>query len=116
MNLFKIMGVSLTLTIIIELVCALLIGIRNKKDIINVILVNILTNPLVVSISFLINLRYGLMPKRIAMIFLELFAFASEGFIYNKCLEFKKYNGFLLSFILNFISYFLGIIINCIIW
>lgn len=116
MNLFKIMGVSLTLTIIIELVCALIMGVRNKKDIINVILVNILTNPLVVSISFFINLRYGLINKRIAMIFLELFAFLSEGFVYNKCLEFKKYNGFILSLILNVVSYTLGIFINLLIW
>lgn len=116
MNLFKIMGVSLASTIIIEFVCAFIMGIRNKKDLINVILVNILTNPLVVSISFLINLRYGLFSKRIAMLFLEMFAFTTEGLIYNKCLEFKKHNGFLVSFILNSTSYILGIFINAIVW
>lgn len=116
MNLFKVMCVSLVSTIIIELVLALILGLKNKKDIMNVILVNILTNPLVVSIAFFINLRCGLVSKKIAMIFLELFAFLIEGFVYNKCLNYKKINGYLVSLILNGISYSIGILINYLIW
>lgn len=116
MNIFKIMIVSLFSTIIIEVTCALLLGIKNKKDLINVLLVNILTNPLVVSISFFVYLRYGLFSKRIAMLFLELGAFLIEGFTYCKCLLYKKYNGFVVSFLLNLISYSLGILVNIIVW
>lgn len=102
----------LILTIIFELFLAIILGIRNKKDIINVILVNILTNPIVVSVSTYINLRYGILPRRISIIFLEAFAVIVEGLIYKKYLKYNKINGMLLSFILNIFSYSVGCIIN----
>ena len=46
----------LLITIIIEVLISILLGLR-KKDILNVILVNIVTNPLVVSIPVLINIE-----------------------------------------------------------
>ncbi len=116
MNLFKIIEVSLVATIVIEITLALCLGIRNKKDLINVLIVNIMTNPLVVSIAFIINLRHGLIMKRIAMIILEFLAFFSEGYVYKRVLEYKRINGYLVSLILNVTSYLLGIIVNMIIW
>lgn len=116
MNLFAIMGVSLVSTIVIEILVSLIIGIRDRKDILNVFLVNILTNPLVVSISYLVNLRYGLIRKNIVLVFLELSAVLIEGFIYKRVLEYKKINGYLTSLLLNIVSYSLGIIINMIVW
>ncbi len=116
MNLFKIMGVSLLATLVIEIVGALFIGIRSKKDLINVLIVNIMTNPLVVSIAFMINLRHGLIMKRIAMIILEFLAFFSEGFVYKRVLEYKRMNGYIVSLVLNVTSYLLGIIVNMVIW
>lgn len=105
----------LILTIIFELFLAMILGVRNKKDIINVILVNILTNPIVVSVSTYINLRYGIFPRGISLIFLEIFAVIAEGFIYKKYLKYNKINGIMLSFILNLFSYSIGCIINYII-
>lgn len=116
MNLFAIMGVCLVSTIVIEILVSFFIGVRDKKDVFNVLLVNVLTNPLVVSISYLVNLRYGLFRKNIVLIFLELFAFLIEGFIYKRVLEYKKINGYLVSLILNIISYSLGIVINIVVW
>lgn len=116
MNLFKIMIVSLLATLMIEIVVALCLGIRDKKDLINVLIVNVMTNPLVVSIAFMVNLRHGLMMKRIAMIILEFLALIGEGFVYKRVLEYKKINGYLVSLILNVTSYLLGIIVNMVIW
>lgn len=110
------MGVSLICTIIIEFILALILGLKDKKDLLNVILVNIVTNPIVVSVSFTFNLLYGPNGKIISTIILEILAFLCEGFIYYKVLRYKKINGFLLSLILNVTSYSLGIFLNNIIW
>lgn len=106
----------LIITIVIEVIIAIIIGIHNKKDIFNVILVNIVTNPLVVSISVYFNYRYGLTPRNICLIFFEIFALLFEGFIYDKYLTYKKMNGFLVSIILNGSSYFIGELINYIMY
>lgn len=107
---------SLLGTLIIENIIAFIIGIRNKKDFLNVSLVNILTNPVVVSISFAVNLLYGFKGRIISMIILELLAFLIEGLIYSKVLQFKKINSFLVSLILNVASYIIGFGINYLIW
>ncbi len=110
------MLVSLTCTIIIELTIGIIVGIRDKKDILNIILVNLLTNPLLVSITYAVNIYYGLKVKYITIVILELLVIVIEGLIYFKNLKYKKINGFLISFILNIGSYFLGILINNFIW
>lgn len=110
------MGISLICTIIIESILALMLGLREKKDLLNVILANIVTNPIVVSVSFTSNLLYGTEGKIISTIILEILALLCEGFIYYKVLKYKKINGFLLSLILNVTSYTLGIFLNNIIW
>ena len=102
----------LLLTIIIELSVALIIGIRDKKDLINVILVNILTNPIVTSIPVLINLHFGILARNIVLYTLEIITFLVEGIIYFKTLKYKKINPFLVSLILNLSSYLTGELIN----
>lgn len=102
----------LILTILIELLVAVIIGIKNKKDLLNVVLVNIFTNPLVVSIPILVRIKMGYNSQVISLIILELFAFISEGFIYSKTLKYKKINPYLISLILNLSSYLIGELIN----
>ena len=116
MNIFVIMLIALSSTLFIEFVGAYILGIRNKLDFVNVGLVNILTNPLVVSISFFMNITYGVVYRRIALFILEVLAFVIEGYIYDRVLYFKKYNGFTISFVLNILSFGLGILINKIIY
>ena len=116
MNFLKVMTISLICTIIIELLGARILGVKKTKDLVNVILVNILTNPIVVSVSLFINVQYGIIPKRISMIFLELGAFLTEGFIYKKTLEYKKKSGYQISLILNILSYTIGLLLNYVIW
>jgi len=116
MEIFKIMIISLFWTIIIEVGLALILKVRSKKDVLNIILVNILTNPVVTSLSFTINIVYGITYRRISMLILESLAVFIEGFIYHKYLNYQKINSYLLSLILNLASYLLGIVINLFIW
>lgn len=96
----KIMLLCLSCTIIIECSLAYLFKIR-KKDLLIVLLVNVITNPLLVSISTCINSFYGLQARNISMIFLELMAFLIEALIYKKVLDNRKVNPYLLSLTLN---------------
>lgn len=111
-NLPLLMLRCLLLTIIIELILALILGIRDKKDIINVVLVNIITNPIVVLTPIIIYLKFGAIISRISLIILEILTVLVEGLIYKKVLKFNKINGLLLSLILNLASFLIGELIN----
>ena len=102
----------LGLTIIMELTLAIILGIRNKKDILTVILVQIVTNPIVVTIPYLIYLYCGYTQYKISIYVLEILTVIVEGFIYFKTLKHRKINPFLLALILNLFSYLLGEVIN----
>lgn len=102
-------------TIIIEIFVAFLIGIKNKKDLLNILLVNIVTNPIVSSIPVYFNVFYNLKIRNISLIILEILTLFTEGVIYKKYLKYKKINPFLISLILNLSSYLIGEIINRII-
>lgn len=109
-----IMLICLSSTIVIELIMSLLLGMRNKKDILNVILVNIM-NPLVVSILMYITYN-RLFNTTISIIILEILVILTEGFTYKKVLTFDKINPYVLSLILNISSYFIGRVLNNIIY
>lgn len=111
----KVMIISLTLTLVFELGVGLLLKYRGK-DLINIFLVNVLTNPLLNSIIVAINYYYGLKVRNISLIILEILVVIIEGFIYQKYLEKRNINGYLLSIILNIASFGLGLIANNIIY
>ena len=75
--------ISLTLTILLESGFFLLIGKRNKKDLLLLVLVNIITNPVVV-LSYLLALLYADWDQSLIILPLELFAVLTEWFYYNK--------------------------------
>ena len=54
----KIIIIALLITILVELTIAFIFKIRNKKDLLNVILVNLLTNPLLVTTTIYINIFF----------------------------------------------------------
>ena len=103
-------------TIIIELLVAFILKVRDKKDILNIILVNITTNPLLVTTTTYINIIYGLKYRNILIYPFEILVVLVEGLVYKKYLKYKKINPYLLSFILNVSSYLIGLIINKIIY
>ena len=111
----KVMIISLTCTIIIEVGVAFILKYRGK-DLLNVLLVNILTNPILNSTIVAINVYYGLKIRNISLYILEVIVVIVEGFIYQKYLNNKKINGYVLSLILNIASYGLGLLINKIIY
>lgn len=89
-----------------------LLKIRNKKDLINIVLVNVLTNPIVVTVPVYFNVQYGIFERKICLIILEIATIIIEGTIYKKYLNFKKINPYILSLILNLVSYLIGELIN----
>ena len=111
----KVMLISLLCTVIIEVSIAFIIKYRGK-DLINVLLVNILTNPLLNSVVVGINYFYGLTARNISLYTLEVLVIVIEGFIYQKYLERRNINGYILSLILNVSSYCIGLVIDKIIY
>lgn len=103
-------GTCLLLTVVIEIVISFAIGLR-KKDLINVFLVNILTNPLLNSIYLYFGGTTSRINSYIILFILEVIVLFVEGYIYKKVLEVKKINSYLLSLILNISSFLLGNII-----
>lgn len=102
----------LVLTIIVEVLVALILRIKDKKDILNIVLVNLLTNPIVVSLPILIYINFLGNSQRISLIILEVLTLFVEGFIYKKVLDYKRINPYIISLILNGSSYLLGEVIN----
>ncbi len=70
---------SLFFTLLIEIVFALILGARSKKKVANVALVNIMTNPVAVSVSFAVNIMFGAKAKLVSLLFLESLVVFIEG-------------------------------------
>lgn len=104
----KNMVFCLCITIIIECIVAFILKVNELKDYFNIIIVNCMTNPLVVSVPVYFNIMYGIKYRNIAYYVLEIFAIISEGYIYKKYLKYRKINPFIFSFILNAISCLAG--------
>ena len=104
------LAVSLALTLVFEVVFFLLTGKRNKKDLLLVILVNVLTNPVVVLLYWLAVIFTNL-NGTLVKIPLELFAVVAEGFYYRKYGQsFKK--PFVFSLTANAFSFAMGLLIQ----
>ncbi len=102
----------LVCTIIIEIVIAKILKVKSKKDFVNIVLVNIMTNPIVVSLPVYINIKYGVFQRNVVLYILEILVVIIEGFTYKKFLNYKRINAYLFSLILNTCSYFIGEILN----
>lgn len=103
--------ICLFLTVLLEEISAFLLGVRKKEDFITIGLVNMMTNPLLVVCSTIVNSFFGVKARNISLLILEFLVVVIEGLLYRRTLERKKLNIFLFSFILNVCSYFGGCII-----
>lgn len=101
---------SFILTFIIEYIIIKLIFLK-KKTLIPVLLVNMLTNPLVVYIYNIMSI-YSFFYKDIVLVFLELLVVIVEGYVYKYLLETKWKTSLIISFISNAIAYLVGILIS----
>ena len=95
------------MTIILEELSALMIGIRKAFDLTVILFVNILTNPIVV-FTGLMMAEYTRVPRAVYITILELAVFITEALIYRKLLYTKKPSPFLVSLVLNSVSFFIG--------
>lgn len=112
-NIFIRMLWGLSLTIIIELSFALLIGVRKNNDILNIIMINCITNPIINYIMMVIVYLFSnALIIYLCLFFFEIIVMYAEYKFYKKKLKFKKISPLLLSALLNFCSVMLGFIIN----
>ena len=101
---------SLAMTLVLEVGFFYLVGKRNKKDLLLVIMVNILTNPAVVLLYWLSAL-YTDINSIVAKAVLEICAVLVEGYYYKRyAQDFKK--PFLFSLAANGFSYFIGVLLQ----
>jgi len=110
------LGISLGLTVLFEVGFFLIAGVagfvdkRNKKDLLLVILVNTLTNPIVVLLYWIAyyNTNWNTV---LVLIPLEVFAVLTEGFIYSRyAVSIKR--PFLFSLAANAFSFTLGYLLQ----
>ncbi|NCB94410.1 MAG: hypothetical protein EOM40_17905 [Clostridia bacterium] len=108
-------GVSLAVTLIIEIIAAYLMGVRKRKGIVVVILVNILTNPAAVLLAWLGSQhiqKYGdtfvQIPIELVVIFIEAAVYRS----YAKAEEVMAKHPIFLSVTANLCSWGTGVLIQ----
>ena len=101
---------SFILTFIIEYIIIKLI-FKKRKIFIPVLLVNMLTNPLVVYTYNIISL-YSFEYKDVILILLELLVVIVEGYIYKYLLEITRKQALRISFISNIAAYLFGILLS----
>ncbi len=100
---------NLTIVLICETILAL--GFGARKNIITVVLTNILTNPPVVFCALSLAMFLNDFEKP-GLYFLEIVVVWLEGFIYSKFETFSNRNPYLISLILNLTSFSVGELIN----
>ena len=104
------LATSLALTLVFEVAFFFIVGKRDKKDLLLVIMVNVLTNPVVVLLYWL-SFLYTDWNQTVVKIPLEVFAVLTEGFYFKKYGQtFKR--PFLFSLAANAFSFFLGVLLQ----
>ena len=112
MEVLKTFGISLGLTLVIELALAFLLRVRSKRGLLIVLLANILTNPAAVFLCLALGPLFG----KFFLLFqlaVEAAAVLAESRVYR---DFRKdldaaLSPFLLSLVLNACSYGTGLIL-----
>ena len=104
------LALSLVLTLALEIGFFLLIGKRHKKDLLLVVLVNVITNPVVVLLYWLAFL-YTDWNTTVVKIPLEAFAILFEWYYYKKYGQsFKR--PFVFSVAANAFSFSIGVLLQ----
>ncbi len=108
-----VLGISLGLTVALELVFALIFGVRGIRELSLVALVNVVTNPAVV-LCYYLSSEYTQIPPVCAKIILEASAILAEWLLYKK-LSGSIGRPFLFALCANLFSFGAGLAINCLI-
>ena len=99
------LGVSLLLTLVLEGVFGLIWGVKGRKDWLLLLLVNVVTNPIVVTLHYCVSSFWAF------TVVLEVAAVAAEWLAYRKWGHSTK-PAFLFALCANCFSYFSGLLLN----
>jgi len=105
-----ILGISLGLTVFMEVTLAFIVGIRSSRDLILVLLVNVFTNPAAV-ICYYIFTFYTQMSILILKILIEIVVILIEGVYYRRYAGSVK-RPFMFSALANILSFGAGLVLN----
>lgn len=109
-----VLGHCLCLTVLLELGLAALLGVRSRRDYVNLFLAQVITNPLAVVLAVLAS-AYLTRGGYIAAVFvLEVSAVIAEGLLYRRALEYRRISPLPFSLILNAFSFGAGALLNLI--
>ena len=104
---------ALLLTVMIETAAALVLKVKTKKDILNIVIINCITNPILnIALAAASALTSNKTPLFILFLIFEALAVISEYCFYKKRMEYNYINLLLFSFILNGFSFFTGILLR----
>lgn len=109
MNLALSLVVSLVLTLLLEGVFAFVWGVKGKEDWRLLVLVNVVTNPIVVALHFCVSGAWQF------VLFLEVSAVLAEWLAYRKWGRTTR-PAFLFSLCANCFSYFTGVLFSAGMW
>lgn len=100
---------SLISTLFIEIIISIFCGINEKNNLLYIILINLLTNPITELINLLIINSIFHYP---IILLIEILVIFIEFLLYKKFLKVKNINLLYLSIINNICSYVIGLIFN----
>ena len=103
------LGISLALTLMLESIFGLIWGVKGKGDWLLLLLVNVVTNPIVVTLHYCASSFWGF------TLVLEISAVIAEWLAYRKWGKTTR-PAFLFALCANVFSYFSGLLINYFIW
>ena len=109
--LYQALAISLAMTLGLEMFFALLWGVRGWHDLILVLLVNILTNPIVVFVYYYVRIRRLPVHYGLITLIMEVFAVVTEALLYRKYGR-NVFRPWLFSLSVNSFSYAMGELIN----
>ena len=102
---------SLAVTLALETAAAALLGCRGKRELAVVALVNLLTNPPLVIITFLVQYVAARPVYYAVLAVCEAAAVLTEAFIYKKSIK-TRLRPLLFSLLLNALSFGAGLAVN----
>lgn len=102
-----------TLTVLIETgISFFLFNIKDKKDLLNIALINVLTNIILNTICICCIVFFGTSTKYVVLLIMEILVIVFEGLFYSYFIRYLPLNPSLFSIVLNVSSYLLGEIIS----
>ena len=118
--LFQIFFYPLAITIFIEVVVACIIGFKKKEYLSSIVLINIITNPIVVFLYYYVYPNWKILENygivvgfNIFLIVIEILVVTLEYFLLSFALKKKGWKILALSVIINTVSYFLSYATTC---